>query len=131
MQSADHLPGREVQGGVQARGAVSFVVVRGALGGAGEHWQDRPGAIKRLDLRLLIDCQDHGPLGRVQVQADDVTDLRDELRIARELPFLMQVRLEPERCPDVVHRGLREPDLPRHRPASTSASRPSAWTQAS
>src|ERR1035438_4977835 len=48
----------------------------------------------------LIHAQDQGMLGRVHVQADDVADLVDELRVRGQLPGLLQVRLQPERPPD-------------------------------
>ena len=86
VQGADDLPGLDVQRGVEARGAVALVVVGRALGRAGQHRQRRRGAVQRLDLRLLIDAQHHRPLGRVQIQAADVVDLLDELRVLGELP---------------------------------------------
>jgi hypothetical protein len=70
---------------------VALVVVGGALGDAGTHRQDRGGAIQRLDLRLFIDAQDDGPLGRVQIKADDVADFRHEQLVPGELPGLQAV----------------------------------------
>jgi len=70
---------------------LTLVVMGRALRDAGQHRQDRRGAIQRLDLALLIDRQDHGPLGRVEVQANDILDLVDELRVGGELPFLMAI----------------------------------------
>ena len=95
---------------------MALVVVGGALGQPGLHRQDRLGAVQRLDLRLLVDAQHDGPLGRVQIQADDVADLGDELRVPGQLERLRAVRLQPERLPDPVHRRLVEPDLRCHRP---------------
>ena len=111
VQRADDLAGGDVQRGVEARGAGALVVVGGALGRAGQHRQDRRGAIERLDLGLLIDAQHDRALGRVEIEPDDVADLVDELRVLGQLPGLLAVRLEPERPPDPQHRGLREPDL--------------------
>jgi hypothetical protein len=76
VEFADHLARDDVLRRVQAGGPVPLVVVGRALWRAGKHRQDRPGAIQRLDLGLLVDRQDHRPLGRVQVQADDVTPSR-------------------------------------------------------
>ena len=84
--------------------------------GSGQDRQGRGGAVQRLDLGLLIHAQHQRPLRRVQVEPDDVTDLGDELRIGRQLPGLLQVRLEPERPPDPGDGGLAHPDLPGHRP---------------
>jgi hypothetical protein len=116
VQLADHLATLNVQRGVQAGGAVPPIIVRGAFGGAGQHRQDRRGAVQRLDLRFLVDRQHDGALGRVQVQADDVVDLLDELRVLGELPALVAVGLQPERVPDPHHRIRCDPDLFGHRP---------------
>ena len=128
VQRADHLAGRDVQRGVEAGGARALVVVGGALRGAGQHRQDRRGAIQGLDLGLLVDAEHDGALGRVEVEPDDVADLGDELRVLGELPGLLAMRLQPERPPDPLHRRLREADLARPSTASTNASRPSAWS---
>jgi hypothetical protein len=77
---------------------LTLVVMGRALRDAGQHRQDRRGAIQRLDLALLIDRQDHGPLGRVEVQANDILDLVDELRVGGELPFLLAIGA-PARTP--------------------------------
>ena len=88
VQRADHLAAGEIERGVQAGGAVPLVVVGRPRRGAGQHRQDRCGAVERLDLALLIDAQHHRALGRGEVEADDVAHLVDEQRIARELPGL-------------------------------------------
>jgi hypothetical protein len=81
VQPADDLAGGQIEGGVEARGAGAPVVVGGALGRAGQHRQDRGGAIQRLDLGLLIDAQHDRALGRVQVEPDDVADLVEQQRV--------------------------------------------------
>ena len=109
------LPVARSKRGVEAGGARALVVVGRALGRAGQHRQDRRGAVERLDLGLLVDAEHDGALGRVEVEADDVADLGDELRVLGELPRLLAVRLQPERLPDPVHRRLGQADLARHR----------------
>jgi hypothetical protein len=52
---------------------------------AGQQRQHRRRAVERLDLRLLVDAEHDRRLGRVEVEADDVSDLVDELRIRGEL----------------------------------------------
>jgi hypothetical protein len=59
-------------------------------------------------LTLLIDGRDQDALKRVQVQADRVADLVDDLRIGRQLPGLHGVRLEAELRPDPQARKLRQ-----------------------
>src|SRR5580704_3766664 len=66
------------------------------------HRQPRLGAVKGLDLALFIDRQHQSLVGRIEVEADDILDLGDEVRIARELEGFRQMRLEPVRSPDLM-----------------------------
>ena len=81
---------------------MALVVVRAPLGLAGPQGQNRLGPIERLDLALLIGAQDQCAVGRVEVQADDVTDRLDQLRISRQLERLGPMWLQPEGLPDAV-----------------------------
>lgn len=47
--------------------------------------QDRLGAAERLDLALLVERQGDGVGGRIDKEADNVSQLLDEQRIVREL----------------------------------------------
>jgi hypothetical protein len=53
-----------------------------------------------LDLGLLIDAQNDRTLGRIEIQADDIADLRHELRVLGELPCLLAVWLKAKHPPD-------------------------------
>jgi hypothetical protein len=57
-------------------------------------FRGRPGWVRSrgLDLRLLIDTEDHGVGGRIDIQADDVADLGGELRIVGKLEGADPVR---------------------------------------
>ena len=57
---------------------MALVIMGRALGHPGQQRQDRRGSIQRLDLALLINTEHDRTLGRVQVQADNVTDLFDD-----------------------------------------------------
>ena len=103
---ADHVAGLRVERREQARGAVPLVVVSAALHLAGTHRQQRCGAIKRLDLTLLVHAQPQGAVGRVQVEAYDVSYLVDKERIAGELEGLGPVRFERKGSPDAADRRL-------------------------
>ena len=46
------------------------------------HWQRRLGAIEGLDLGLLIETEDDSPLGRVQIEPDDIDQLLLEPGVA-------------------------------------------------
>ena len=93
-QLGDDLAGGDVQGGVQVGGAVAGRRAWPARG-PWQQWQDRGGTVQRLHLGLLVHAQHHRRLGRVQVQADDVADLVDELRIGGQLEGVDQGGLSP------------------------------------
>ena len=78
---ADDPAGCDVEGGKQRCGAVALVVVTTTRRLARSHGQHGLAAVQRLDLRLLIDTQYDGPLGRGYVEADDVANLGDEVGI--------------------------------------------------
>ena len=67
------LSGGDLQGGEQAGDAVPGIIVGLPLGDPGPHRQDRLCPLQGLALALLVDAQDDGVLGRVQVEADDLT----------------------------------------------------------
>ena len=83
--AADDGAVEHVERGEQRRGAVALVVVGHGAGAALLHRQARLGAVERLDLALLVDRQHDGMGRRIDIEADDVAQLVDELRIVREL----------------------------------------------
>lgn len=90
-----------VQRGEQRHGAVPQVVMGRSLSG-----------FRCNDLRPLAQTQHQRLDGRVQVQPDDVADLRDELRVQRQRPDIGTMRPQPEGPPDTRHRGLGQSRLP-------------------
>jgi hypothetical protein len=48
------------------------------LGLDGAHGQQRLGSVERLDLRLFVDAEHQGSVGRVEVETHDVADLFHE-----------------------------------------------------
>lgn len=67
------------------------------------------------DLTLLVDTQHHRLQWRIEVQADDVANLVNEQRIARELEGFLPMRLQAKGSPDSRHRSLRKTHFPSHR----------------
>ena len=88
VAAADDLARGDVEGGEQRGRAVALVVVSTPLGLPRSHRQQRLRAIERLDLRLFIDTQDQGTVGRVEVEPDNVAHLVDKQRIAGQLEGL-------------------------------------------
>jgi hypothetical protein len=72
---------------------VSLVVVGHGSCSALLQGQPRLGAIQRLDLGLLVDRQDDGVGRGIDVQADDVANLGDELQVLGQLELAYPVRL--------------------------------------
>ena len=92
------------------------VVVAGPRRGAGQHREHRCGAVERLDLGLLVHAEHQRPLGRIQVEPDDVADLGDEQRILGQFPRILFVRSQSERPPHPRHHRLTQPQMLGHRP---------------
>src|SRR5437773_2387802 len=109
-----------VEGGEQGGCAVAFVVVGHRPGAARLHRQSRLGAVEGLDLALLVDRENDGVGGRIDVEADDVPELRGELRVVRQLE-----RPEPALA---LARGLMSCD--RGRRAGAEARRPTGRSTA-
>src|SRR5215475_14041094 len=83
--AADNGAVEDIERGEQRGGAVALVVVRHRSGATWLHRQSRLGVIERLDLALLIDREDDGMGGRVDIETDHVPELVGELRIVRQL----------------------------------------------
>jgi len=84
--------------------AVAVVIVRAPLDLSGTHREQRLRAVQSLDLALLVDADDKRLVRRIEIEADDVAHLFDELRIGRELERLRAVRLQRESPPDPMYR---------------------------
>ena len=89
----DHRAGGHVQGGKQCGGAVADVVVSDTLDVAQTHGQQRLGPIQGLDLRFLVNEEQDCLVGRVEVEADDVTYLLNKEGIVGELERILAVWL--------------------------------------
>ena len=120
----DDRAGGGVEGGEQGGRAVALVIVAAPLRLARPHGQHRLGAVERLDLALLVDAEHQRAVRRVEIEADDVAHLVDELRVARQLEALDPVRLQAEGAPDTVHRR------DARRPGQESVQRAFSYVQA-
>jgi len=107
----------------QRRCAMTLVVVGHGAGASLLHWQPRLGAVERLNLALLIDRQDNGVVGRVDVEADNIVQLGRKLRIGGQLELAHPVRLETMSTPYPLHRADADPGRFRHRRTGPVAGR--------
>ena len=112
--AADDGAVEHVEGGKQRGGAVALVVVGHGAEPSLLHRQAGLGAVERLDLALLVDRQHDGVRRRIDIEADDVAQLVDELRVVGELELSPAVRLQPVRLPDAPHRAGADAGCLRH-----------------
>src|SRR5271167_4312865 len=115
--AADHRAVEDVHRGEQRRRSVPLIVMRHGSGAA--FLQRQPGlrAVQRLNLALLVDRQDDGVRGRIDIEPDDVAQFVDETRIVGELELAHSVRLEAVLAPDALNRADAEPRRLRHQDA--------------
>ncbi|AWM29807.1 hypothetical protein AOX55_00004371 (plasmid) [Sinorhizobium fredii CCBAU 25509] len=111
---ADDGAVEHVEGGKQRGRAMPLVVVGHGAEPALLQGQAGLGAVERLDLALLVDRQHDGMGRRVDVEADNVFELGDELRVVGELEGPPAVGLETVRLPDAAHRAGADAHLGRH-----------------
>ena len=82
---------------------VPFVIVRHCFCSSSlerERWL-RP--VERLDLALLVHAEDQGILWWIEVQADDVFELLDEVLVITQLECLHKMGLETVCLPETLH----------------------------
>src|SRR6266508_1311418 len=78
VELADDFAALRVEGRKESGRAVACVVVIPPLGLAGPHRKQRLGAIQRLDLGFLVNAENQGLVGWVQIEPNDVANLLDE-----------------------------------------------------
>ena len=106
---ADNLALEDIERREQGGDAMALVVVGHGAGTPLLHRQPRLGAIKGLNLALLIDREDDGVVGRIDIEADDVLQFGGKLRIVGQLELAHQMRLKPMGTPDPLHRTDADP----------------------
>lgn len=123
VQLPDHLPRPHIQGSKQRGGPVASIVVRAPLNLPRAHRQQRPRPVQCLNLCVLIHAQHQRFVWRIQVQANDITDLLDKERILGKLERFGPMRLQAERSPDPADGALTEAAGLRHVPATPVSGR--------
>ncbi len=103
--AADDRSVENIERGEQRRRAVPLVVMRHGSGAALRQRKAGLGAVERLNLALLINREHDGVRRRIDVQADDIAQLRDEFRIVRKFELAHPMRLQSVSAPDAMHRA--------------------------
>jgi hypothetical protein len=112
--TTDDGPVEHVQRGKQRRCAVALEVMGHRSSAPFLQRQARLGAIQCLNLALSIHRQNDGVRRRIDIEANHVAQLVDELRIVRELELSNPMRLKTVGAPDALHRtdaDLRRPAI--------------------
>jgi hypothetical protein len=81
-------------GGEQRGRPVAFAVVGHRAAATGFRWQTELRAIKRLDLRLLVDTEHDRMRWRIDIEADDIPQLWHQLGVTRQFELVHPVRLQ-------------------------------------
>ena len=102
---ADDLALENIERREQGGDAMALIVMGHGAGTPLLHRQTRLGTVKRLNLALLIDRQDNGVVGRIDIEADDLMQLGGKLRIVGQLELAHPVRLEAISTPNPLHRA--------------------------
>src|SRR3989304_3306405 len=102
----DHLAIEHAQGGKQGGRAVAFVVVRHGSATAFLQRKARLGAVQGLDLALLVDAQNQGLVGGIQIEPDDIDELLQEVFVAAEFEGLDQMGFQVVLFPYPTNRGF-------------------------
>ena len=84
---------QQVEGSKQSGGSVPFIIVSRRPTAPFLHRPAGLASVQGLNLTLLIDTHDQGLVGRIQVEANDIGQFLDKLRIARQLELTEPMRL--------------------------------------
>lgn len=93
---------------------IPFVVVSLAGWEPGPQGQERLGSVEGLDLRFLIEAQNHGVVRRIQVKPDNIVDFLLGVGIGAELERPELVRLEIMALPNAADGHVRKAGLALH-----------------
>jgi len=112
---ADNLALKDIERREQGSNTMALVVMCHGSSAPLLHRQPRLGAVEGLNLALLIDRQDNGMVGRIDVEADDLVQFSGKLRIVGQLELADPVRLEAMSTPYPLRRADADPGCLRHR----------------
>lgn len=124
LASGEDMTSRDVERGIQSRGTVADIIVGHALDISQTHGQQGLRSVQGLNLAFLIDTEDHGLIGRIEIQPDNIADLLDKKGVGGDLKMALPVRLQAKGIPNAMNSGPGNPCL-----FSERANRPVATTR--
>src|SRR3954471_20260894 len=71
----DHCTGLDIQRRKQRCGSVTLVIMAAPLWLSRSHRQQRLCSVQSLNLRFLVNTQNQGAIGRIQVETNDIPHL--------------------------------------------------------
>jgi hypothetical protein len=101
--TADHRSVQDIERREQGGRAVALVIVGHGPSPPLLQGKPRLGAVQGLDLALLVHRQNHRVGGRIDIEADDIGELLEELRVLRQLEGSHPVGREAMRFPDALN----------------------------
>jgi len=116
MKTSDDFSRRYVQRSKQRCRSVPFVIVGSSFNLSRSHRKQRSSPIQSLNLRFIVNIQDHRSFRRTHIETDDVSDFADEERIFREFECFTAMRLKNKRTPNPRYCSLTHPSMFRHGP---------------
>jgi hypothetical protein len=122
----DDLAIQQAERGKQRGRSVPLVIVRLPRRDSRTERQQGGRPVQRLNLAFLVHGQDQGLVGRIQIEAHDVTEFLHEIRIPGQLEGLDPVGLQPMLLPDPLHGHPATAPEPGPSCGPSSASRPAA-----
>jgi hypothetical protein len=96
---ADHFAIEHAECRKQGSRAVALVVVGHRSAASLLHRETGLGAIEGLDLTFLVDTQHDRPVRRIEIEPDNIVELRDKLFVPTDLEGLDEMRLETVQVP--------------------------------
>jgi len=102
-EPSDHLTVQDVKGRIQTGGAVPFVIVSVALNLSWPQLSFWLSTIQSLDLRFLVNRQNQGVIGRVQIQTNHIKNLLGKVWIVADFEGFQTVRLQLRSPPNLLY----------------------------
>src|ERR1700733_13355604 len=104
MKVADDFPLQQIEGTEQRSHPVALVIVRHGSATALLEGQAGLRAVQSLNLALFINTKNDGFVGWIEIEADNIGQFFEKLRITRQLESLRAMGLNVVAFPEIADR---------------------------
>lgn len=104
VKIADDLPPQQIEGSEQSSRPVALVIVRHSSAAALLEGQAGLRAVQSLNLALFINTKHDGFVGWIEIEADNIGQFFEKLRITRQLKCLRAMGLDVVAFPKIADR---------------------------